>query len=393
MLREVVRFLERNPSRLGEPVSALARDVVRGMGSRFQREIRHDPPPQRASAPSPAPSPPRRAPAQDWARATSLAREAETVTEVLGAVGLSADRALPAPRRLPADPDARAVPRLELAAFEAGIKPALYLTLPRAEAESMLPRFAAFSVARVDYTLDHDAVTDVRRRVNAPEGHGSHVDLFIARDPAAAARAREIYLDPRGPTAHLAEMGAMLGYPACCVEAFAALDDRSNNSAIRYAAHARTASLGRRFAPQLNNLFAHVLPWFPCSYACDASVAAADAVLDLFAGSDPTGAASLRKRLGRNVFYVDHARAVAFEDGRWEGDILRYGAAYGSLGPAEGEGGRGGGALRGGLRCGALARGRAPRGWWARRGVRRGPRRAVVRPRAAMARAALPLRA
>lgn len=354
MLREIVRFLERNPSRLGEPVSSLARDVVRGMGSRFQREIRHDPAPPReapTAGPSPAVSvesavrpaspavvraPSRAMPAPDWSRATALAREAESEGDVLRAAGLSPDRALPAPRRLPADPDARAVPRLELMAFEAGIKPALYLTLPRAEADALLPRFQRFSVARVDYTLDHDAVTDVRRRVNAPEGEGSHVDLFIARDPAEAARAREIYLDPRGPTARLAEMGAMLGYPSCCVEAFAALDDRSNNSAIRYAAHARTA--GRRFAPELNNLFAHVLPWFPCSYACETSVAAARAVLDLFAGTDPSGAAALRKRLGRTVFYVDHARAAAFSDARWEGDILRYRTAHGALGPAEGEG-------------------------------------------------------
>lgn len=336
MLREIVRFLERNPSRHEEPAPALARDVVRGMGTRFQREIRHAPPSSARPAPSRAASPPARAP--EWQRATSLAREAEGPTEALRAAGLVPDRALPAAPRLLADPSARAVPRLERMAFEAGIKPALYLTLPRAEAEALLPRFAAFSVARVDYALDHDVVTDVRRRVNVPEGEGSHVDLFIARDPAAVARAREIYLDPRGPSAHLAEMGAMLGYPGCCVAAFAALDDRSNNSATRYAAHARTVAEGRPFAPALNNLFAHVLPWFPCSYGCEASVRAADAVLDLFAATDPEGAASLRARLARPVLYVDHARAVAFEGARWEGDILRYGAAYGSLGPAEGEG-------------------------------------------------------
>lgn len=336
MLREIVRFLERNPSRHEEPAPALARDVVRGMGTRFQREIRHAPPSSARPAPSRAASPPARAP--EWQRATALAREAEGPTEALRAAGLVPDRALPPAPRLPADPSARAVPRLERMAFEAGIKPALYLTLPRAEAEALLPRFAAFSVARVDYALDHDVVTDVRRRVNVPEGEGSHVDLFIARDPAAVARAREIYLDPRGPSAHLAEMGAMLGYPGCCVAAFAALDDRSNNSATRYAAHARTVAEGRPFAPALNNLFAHVLPWFPCSYGCEASVRAADAVLDLFAATDPEGAASLRARLARPVLYVDHARAVAFEGARWEGDILRYGAAYGSLGPAEGEG-------------------------------------------------------
>ena len=83
MLREVVRFLERNPGRLREPVSALARDVVRGMGSRFQREIKHDLAPRGQAARAPA----REAPAPDWSRATALAREAQGVGAVLRAAG------------------------------------------------------------------------------------------------------------------------------------------------------------------------------------------------------------------------------------------------------------------------------------------------------------------
>lgn len=331
MLLEVVRFLERNPGRVEEPVSVLARDVVRGMGSRFQREIRHEAPVTAARTVS-RPAAPTRAPT--WSRATELAREALVPVEVLRAAGLIPDRVIPEEHPLPRDPAAGSVPRLELMAFEAGIKPGLYLTLPRAEAEALLPRFAGFALTRVDYVLDHDAVTDVRRRVNVPDGEGSHVDLFIARDPAAVARAREIYLDPRGPSAHLDEMGAMLGYPPCCVAAFAALDDRSNNSAIRYAAHAATRG---RFAPELNNLFAHVLPWFPCSYGCAPSVEAARAVLALFAKHDPGGAAALHERLARPVFYVDHARAVAFAGARLEGDVWRYRGAY-AVATAEGEG-------------------------------------------------------
>lgn len=333
MLGEVVRFLGRNPGRLREPVSVLARDVVRSMGSRFQRDILHDPTPQR-----PSPRGPRREPpGPEWSRATELATAAKTPEETLRAAGFSPGRPLPEGVALPADPDVRAVPRLELMAFEAGIKPALYLTLPRDEAEALLPRFDKHFVTRVDYALDHDPVRDVRRRVNTPAGEGTHADLFITRDEGSAARAREIYLDPRGPSAHLREMGAMLGYPPCCVEAFAALEDRSNNSAIRYAAHARTVAQGGRFEPVLNNLFAHVLPWFPCGYGCAPSAEAARAVLDLFAREDPGGSEALQKRLRRNVFYVDHARLVAFEGGRVEGDVLRYTRALGGVAHAEGD--------------------------------------------------------
>lgn len=334
MLGEVVRFLGRNPGRLREPVSSLAKDVVRSMGSRFQREILHDPVTQRSSPRGPRREPP----GPEWSRAAALATEAKTPEDTLRAAGFSPGRPLPEGVTLSADPDVRPVPRLELMAFEAGIKPALYLTLPRDEAEALLPRFDKHFVTRVDYTLDHDPVRDVRRRVNTPAGEGTHADLFITRDAGSAARAREIYLDPRGPSAHLREMGAMLGYPPCCVEAFAALEDRSNNSAIRYAAHARTVAQGGRFEPVLNNLFAHVLPWFPCGYGCAPSAEAARAVLDLFAREDPEGAAMLQKRLRRSVFYVDHARLVAFEGGRVEGDVLRYARALGGVAHAEGDG-------------------------------------------------------
>ncbi len=67
MLREIVRFLERRPDRWAEPVSVLARDIVRGLGVRFQRDILHGAPsspgparpPLSGSAPLPGSAPPR----------------------------------------------------------------------------------------------------------------------------------------------------------------------------------------------------------------------------------------------------------------------------------------------------------------------------------------------
>ena len=185
----------------------------------------------------------------------------------------------------------------------------------------------------VAYRCDLDVVSDVRHRAPAAPGTGTHVDLFIARDPSAARRARAIYEDPRGPTAHLAEMGEILGYPPCCVASFAALADRSNNTAIRYAAWTRTQALGAPFAAELNNLFAHVVPFFPCSYGCPRGAAQARAVLDAFGRADPTAASALRARLARPVLYVDHARQVGLDGARWDGDVLRYRTALGRLAP------------------------------------------------------------
>jgi hypothetical protein len=227
------------------------------------------------------------------------------------------------------------VPRLEVLAYEHGLKPALYLTLPRAEADAFAARFADHHAARVDYLFTYDAVTDVRGRAPAAPGEGTHVDLFLSRDPALVARARAIYEDPRGPSEHLAEMGAMLGYPPCCVEAFAALPDRSNNTAIRYAALARTRRLGLPFAPVLNNLFAYVLPSFPCSYGCPRAVAQAEAVLDLLARAQPAAAATLREALARPVLFFDHARLVVLTEARQDADVLRYGGVVGGVSPTD----------------------------------------------------------
>ena len=347
MLREIVRFLERRPDRWGDPVPDLARDVVRSLGSRFQ-QIRHTSP-GADGAPSPSPArPPARPspsavigppPADDragWQRVSAAARDARTPAEALRALGLEAPDGLPAdPPPLPADPLRVDVPRLEVVAYEHGLKPALYLTLPRAEAEAFAARFADHHAARVDYLFTYDAVTDVRGRAPAAPGEGTHVDLFLSRDPALVARARAIYEDPRGPSEHLAEMGAMLGYPPCCVEAFAALPDRSNNTAIRYAALARTRRLGLPFAPVLNNLFAYVLPSFPCSYGCPRAVAQAEAVLDLLARAQPAAAAALREALARPVLFFDHARLVVLTEARQDADVLRYGGVVGGVSPTD----------------------------------------------------------
>ena len=271
-----------------------------------------------------------------WQRVSAAAREVRTPADALRAVGLTPPDDLPDdPPAIALDPLRAEVPRLELLAYEHGLKPALYLTLPRAEADAIAQRFGDHRMARVDYLFMYDAVTDVRRRAPAAPGEGTHVDLFIARDAALVERARTIYEDPRGPSEHLAEMGAMLGYPPCCVEAFAALPDRSNNTAIRYASIARTRRLGLPFAPVLNNLFAYVLPSFPCSYGCARSVAQAEAVLDLLARTQPDTAATLRRALARPVLFFDHARLVVLEGARLDGDVIRYGGVAGGLSPTE----------------------------------------------------------
>ncbi len=261
-------------------------------------------------------------PDPDWNVWSQRAHTADSRPAAFAALGL---RTQPEPRweqltRVPQEMGLT-LPPLETLAFERGLKPAVYLTLPRAEAERWATHFAGCAMASVDYDLHHDPVVDRRTRANRPDGHGTHRDLFIARDPAIVRQAKTIYEDPRGPSEHLATMGALLGYPSCCIAAFDALADRSNNTAIRHAAWRRTHALGFAFASVLNNLATHVLPWFPCTYACPQSTAHARAVLESLGESHPAEATTLTARIDRPVLYFDHARAIAFEHARRESAV------------------------------------------------------------------------
>lgn len=109
------------------------------------------------------------------------------------------------------------------------------------------------------------------RRVSRP-GRFLHVsrDPELARESVAADAAAET-------DAGRARFGRLLGYPACCVEAFVATPAPRRNTRLIAGALSRSA----HWAPRLNMLdlgVFHYLSWAPCSFACTASIAYADRV-------------------------------------------------------------------------------------------------------------------
>lgn len=106
---------------------------------------------------------------------------------------------------------------------------------------------------------------------------GRHI-AYLAQDAAltkAAARAEENRAD--------AELGALLGYPPCCVSAFLEVPEgfrrKRTNLGLMAAAARRTGS--RPFVPRLNGLdlgVFHYLSWYPCAFDCAISRAYADQV-------------------------------------------------------------------------------------------------------------------
>ena len=224
-------------------------------------------------------------------------------------------------------------PEPEELAFSMGLKPVLYRTVPAAEAEEVKARFPEAHVEELPYGLAHERVQDRRWR---DEDGDSHRDLFFSQEPRLAARAAAIYREQRvGEAIH--EMGELLGYPSCCVAAFHALPDRSNNTALRYATWWNSTSGpggAQTFDPWLNNLHLVATPFYPCRYDC---AAAGELARSVAAGLESTARTAFLDLLAKPVLYLDDTRMVLFAG---EADLqeVRYRAV--SVPPARGEGRR-----------------------------------------------------
>ncbi len=135
--------------------------------------------------------------------------------------------------------------------------------------------------------------------------------LYVSKRQDRADRARR--LDRLGHDAYAdrtAALGALLGYPDCCVNAFSRLEHRwPNRIPIQHAVHRTT-----RFEARLNNLslqrFAYI-SWFPCSYDCSASLRLADRVAETLAALNPKLVAAIDEALGKpRIYWDDDTQAV-----------------------------------------------------------------------------------
>lgn len=197
---------------------------------------------------------------------------------------------------------------LELWPFRAGLKAVCFLTTRPEKVESELARFGDVHVERRERLVHvgaQDQWTD-RRDVGEP-----WVELYVSRDPELARRAAHVQAET-DPTKAIREMGALLGYPACCTEAFALQDDRSNNSRNRYVTAARTPP-GRAWPWELNNLDAMLVPFFPCNYGCLHALDWARRTLAAMAEDHPQTVRALHDALARPALYFDHERLLTFD--------------------------------------------------------------------------------
>lgn len=236
--------------------------------------------------------------------------------EGLAPLGLAGD--LPAAVPLvPAPPISMDLP-LEALAYTLELKPAVFLTV------------APQDEARVRATLEGHIERRERRVqigpsdawVDDPTVGEPRVELYAARDRHAVERLMSFQTSD--PTDALTQIGALLGYPACCVQAFAALGDRSNNSYNRVAAAVRTSVGPGPWPAILDDTSVKLLPHFVCTYRCERSFQQARRLLDALGDERPAVREELVSHLGGPVLYFDHTHQLRFRGEVRDGISVRY---------------------------------------------------------------------
>lgn len=216
---------------------------------------------------------------------------------------------------------------IEAWAFRAGCKPVAFLTVEAAQEARVRGAFEGVFVERRErqVTIGAGDRWDDDRTRGAPR-----IELYVAREAAPAQRAAT--LQTADPSRHAAELGALFGYPPCCVAAFAAQRERGDNTRNRYEIAKRTMAASTSDAPtnlddvwpwQLNELHLRLVAFYPCTYRCEAAREIAARTLAAIEVARPGTSARLRAALARPVLYVDHDRQV-WLDGTSTSDGARY---------------------------------------------------------------------
>ncbi len=179
--------------------------------------------------------------------------------------------------------------------------------------------YVARDLAQAEAARDTEAALLAAQR-GGDDGEGGGASGAIASDitstPAPTRRLRD---------AHAARaLGALLGFPPCCVDAFVQVARDGRDEKAGMLDHALAAS--RAFHPRLNNLSLgafHYIGWSPCRFDCPASLALADQSADALQKRDEAAWLVVDRLLARPRFWSDERRQLIVS-GRWDGRALRF---------------------------------------------------------------------
>jgi hypothetical protein len=203
----------------------------------------------------------------------------------------------------------------EVEAVASGAKPAcLKEAVPSADVDALVRAYEKMGLAARAVST-HDR--------GGPDGRHQPGDTHAIVAVAGDLRTLELAVEhqrgvERGEAGRIAAMGELMGYPPCCIEAFAAQRARGDNLDLERAPF-RThpdrplAQLVNRFGAVA--LVSHML----CAPDCAASVERAEARLGAVARVDATAPERIVRHLAMPVLRLDY-RQAALLAGRWEGE-------------------------------------------------------------------------
>ncbi|MBX7193672.1 MAG: hypothetical protein K1X94_16565 [Sandaracinaceae bacterium] len=176
-------------------------------------------------------------------------------------------------------------------ALEAGLKPLLRELIAVPELALARARFEAqgfvVEVAPITFgpTLDGWLGRPESREGTPRAPELERQPLFVARDRATARAGVEAELTRS--TEGTRALGQLLGYPPCCVEAFASVLSDRRAHVLWAAAAARTTGAFRARLAALDHATFSYVSWFPCRFDCAPSLAYADALAARVARAHP----------------------------------------------------------------------------------------------------------
>jgi hypothetical protein len=197
----------------------------------------------------------------------------------------------------------------EWCALQAGVKPALRVSVSPEDAAAVEQRHRALGASVV------------RAEQETMVGGRTAVLLYIAKDEVTAEQVREIErpivtqaLDQAQERQLIEELGTALGYPSCCVKAFARrprpglvsfvrsfISRRSGSKDYQGARDAWVATPAPRLNPFLKCLRRSLIAFEPCRYDCEEALEHADRVATACAAVDPLWLGETERRLAEPV--------------------------------------------------------------------------------------------
>lgn len=254
--------------------------------------------------------------------------------DVLGLDSSVADRWRAAGR--PTTPPDRCVTRLryrgfkpaELVMLAANLKPVVkFEDVPEAQARAFVARYADTYRLQVTRPYFKDRLL-LRTRRTGSRDEGPLVTVYASRGDEGL-KLQRLERDSRDA---IVDAGALLGFPPCCVQAFAATFERArrdqdtiNDDAVRALLAATSDIPGRQALDPLHDL--DLLAFYPCGPRCDAAMRFAARTYDALTAARPETAARARAELGDATLFWRLPFYVVLHNARGAGAGVRYDGA------------------------------------------------------------------